>query len=269
MAVTEKSSLAAPVAMTIAGSDSGSNAGVQADLLTFAANQVYGVCAITCLTAQNPNGVTRIEPMDNAFVQEQADRVMEYFNPAAIKTGMLFSEGIIRSAIEFIKANPQLKVVIDPVMVASSGAVLLKPEAVELTKKELIPLADIITPNLDEGAILLGSPIESSDNLVAATKELAKQYGVTVFLKGGHLKDAELLDALATPEGDFETYTQKRIESIDTHGSGCTISAAIAANFAKGKDTSEAVASARSYLRQGMESPVFLSGIPFINHFPK
>ncbi len=261
--------LAAPIAMTIAGSDSGSNAGVQADLLTFAANQVYGVSAITCLTAQNPERLSSIKPMAGSFVREQIDRVSEYFKPAALKTGMLFSVDIIEAVIEFVKTTPKSKVVIDPVMVASSGELLLKQEAVDLIKTELIPLADIITPNLDEGENLLGAPIGSQQNLFVAAAELASKYKVNVLLKGGHLKGSRLLDVFSTPEGNTKAYEQNRIDRIDTHGSGCTLSAAITANLTKGKDIIESIELARSYLRRGMESPVYLKGIPFINHFPK
>ncbi len=259
----------APVALTIAGSDSGANAGVQADLLAFAANGVYGVTAITCLTAQNPKSITNIQPASPDFVIDQATQVAEFFQIKAAKTGMLFSLEIIERVAAFFAERPSIRLVVDPVMVASSGKRLLQPDAIATLREELLPLATIITPNLDEAEILLGRALDSPQAMEEGARELAQRFRTTALIKGGHLPGSELYDCVCQPDSAPQSFRQMRIEDIDTHGSGCTLSAATAAGLARGQDPLTALQNARLYLRRGMEQGVRLSGQRFINHFPR
>lgn len=256
-----------PVALSIAGSDSGGGAGIQADLLTFSANGVFGTTAITCLTAQNPDGVSAIEALPPAFVREQVEQVRRYFRIGAVKTGMLFNAEIVREVAAFLEANPDLPAVVDPVMVATSGAVLLHESAIEAVTSELLPRARLITPNLDEAGVLLGHRPESPEEMESAARELARRHGVAVLLKGGHLSAEEALtDILCLPGGEIRRFTGERIEETHTHGSGCTLSSAIAARLARGRELTEAVGEALTYLRRGMRHPLFLSGRACIRH---
>jgi len=257
-----------PVALTIAGSDSGAGAGIQADLLTFAAHGVFGTTAITCLTAQNPDGITAIEALPASFVAEQVRQVHRYFKVRALKTGMLYSAGIIGAVADFLQARREIPAVIDPVMVATSGAVLLKPQALAAMRKRLLPLAALVTPNLDEVGVLLGEKPSSPAAMAKAGRQLAQTYGVPFFVKGGHLPGEDLTDVLARPDGQVRAYTAQRLTGVDTHGSGCTLSAAIAANLAKGLGLDAAVEAAGVYLRSGMERSLVIGGRRFINHRP-
>lgn len=257
-----------PVALTIAGSDSGAGAGIQADLLTFAAHDVFGTTAITCLTAQNPAGVTAVEVLPALFVAEQIQQVHRYFKVRALKTGMLYSAEIIGVVVEFLQAHREIPAVIDPVMVATSGAVLLKPEALTALREKLLPLAVLVTPNLDEVGVLLGEKPATPAAMAQAGQELARAYGVPFLVKGGHLPGADLADVLVRPGGAVRTYSAPRVDGVDTHGSGCTLSAAITANLAKGLGLDYAVEAARGYLRRGMEQSLALGNQRFINHRP-
>ncbi len=259
-----------PVSLTIAGSDSGGGAGIQADLRTFAALGVFGTSAITCLTAQNPDSVTDVMPCDPAFLREQMLQIGRFFSLGAVKTGMLFSAELIREVAAFLRDRPNLPAVVDPVMVATSGAVLLKPDAIEVLREELLPLARVVTPNLDEAAILLDRSVERKEEMIEAAKEMSTSLGCAVLLKGGHLRGDEVRDVLAAKDGTVEVFDSNRINKVDTHGSGCTLSAAIAAQIAQGADLSRAVAGAREYLRNGMANALPLCREPrrFINHFP-
>jgi len=261
----------APVALAIAGSDSGANAGIQADLLTFAANGVYGTTAITCLTAQNPNGITSIKAMTADFVVEQIKQVALYHDIGALKTGMLFSSEIIQAVSNYLKSaknseNPSLRIVVDPVMVASSGDSLLQSQAIEDYQSALLPLADLITPNLDEAKALLNRDLPTIEEIKAGAGELASRFDCYALVKGGHLPGDQLFDILASPNGATETYEQGRIHAINTHGSGCTLSAACAAQLALGKSVGDAVSAARAYLRRGMETPIKTPRAKVINH---
>ena len=223
-----------PVALSIAGSDSGGGAGIQADLLTFAANGVFGTTAITCLTAQNPDGVTAVQSMPAEFVSEQIHQVHRFFALGAIKTGMLFNTEIIEAVAAFVQTHPEIPLVVDPVMVATSGARLLEESAIEALQARLLPQASLITPNLDEAAVLLGRRPSTVPEMEAAAAELAAKVGVPVLLKGGHLEqERELVDILATADGNCSAFTALRIDKVNTHGSGCTLSSAIAANLAR------------------------------------
>lgn len=256
-----------PVALSIAGSDSGGGAGIQADLLSFSANGVFGTTAVTCLTAQNPDGVSAIEALPSDFVREQIEQVHRYFRIAAVKTGMLFNREIIQAVSDFLEDNPDIPVVVDPVMVATSGAVLLHESAIEALQLKLLPRATVITPNLDEAGVLLGNVPSSVEEMEEAGLKLARTIGVAVLLKGGHLDDtAQVTDILARPDGECHPFTARRIDNTNTHGSGCTLSSAIAANLARQWDLTKAIGEALTYLRRGMRQPLYLNGQPFIQH---
>jgi len=256
-----------PVALTIAGSDSGAGAGIQADLLTFAALGVYGTTAITCLTAQNPDCVVAVQAATPEFVSAQLMQVGGYFDLRAIKTGMLYDDEIIAVVSEFLRLRPDIPLVVDPVMVATSGATLLCEEALASVRAELLPLATLITPNLDEVAVILGRRPENVDEMRAAARMLSVMTGASVLLKGGHMDTPDtVMDVLHGSDGMVLEFTDERVQGINTHGSGCTLSAAIAAGLAKGQDLEEAVINARNYLLEGMCKPLTLSNGRFIAH---
>jgi hydroxymethylpyrimidine/phosphomethylpyrimidine kinase len=255
-----------PVALTIAGSDSGGNAGIQADLLTFSALGVYGTTVITCLTAQNPKGVSMVEESPIDMVSEQLRQVASFFAIKAAKTGMLFSESIIRKAADFFTVHRRIKLVVDPVMVATSGAVLLQENAIAAMQTILIPLATIVTPNLDEAGVLLGHKPNSESEAIDAALILADRFGVPFLVKGGHLAGDNLVDVLARPKTKPRVFHSMRVPKVDTHGSGCTLSAAIAAQLARGKSLDDAVSAARTYLRRGLAGPLTLGHNAFIAH---
>lgn len=257
-----------PTAITVAGSDSGAGAGIQADLLTFAALGVYGTTAITCLTAQNPQSVSAIQAVCADFVHSQLTKLVDYFDVKALKTGMLYDAQIVHTVADFLQKNPLIKSVIDPVMVATSGAKLIQDDAITAYQKKLLPLATLITPNLDEAEVLLERAIKTEDTMHTAASDLAQQFQTCVLLKGGHLTGEDLIDILAKPDGQVEIFTTKRIHKIDTHGSGCTLSAAITAELAKGMDIPEAIHAAHHYLTQAMTQGLTIGSTRFINHFP-
>lgn len=259
----------APVALSIAGSDSGANAGIQADLLSFAANGAYGTTVITSITSQNPSGVAGVEAISTELIRDQVERVVSYYHPRAIKTGMLGDaqriEAVAESIDRFADSTP---LVVDPVMVASSGSSLLAESAVDTLKSVLLPRANLITPNLDEVEVLLGHRPNSRQEMESAALQLAEQYRSNILIKGGHLPGNKLFDILALSDGSLVANEQDRIESIDTHGSGCTLAAAIAAWIARGESIAIATKKAQSYLRRAMDTPLILYGRAFINHFP-
>lgn len=256
-----------PVAMTIGASDSGGGAGIQADLLAMAANGIFGTTAITCLTAQNPDGISRMTTMEAEFVREQIEQVSRYFKIAAIKTGMLCNAEIIATVADFLETHHDIPTVVDPVMIARDGGRLLNKSAVKAMQLQLLSRAALITPNLDEAAILLGQRPGTVDDMAIAADHLAGTIGVPVLLKGGHMEEGdEVVDILAIPDRDPATFSAHRIGKINTHGSGCTLSSAIAANLAKGWELTKAVGEALTYLRRGLRQPLYLNGIPFLQH---
>ncbi len=257
-----------PIALTIAGSDSGGNAGAQADLLTFAALGVHGTSALTCLTAQNPEGISGVHEVPAQFVAEQCRQVAAYFPVRAAKTGMLFSTAIIEAVAAFLLEQRRLPVVVDPVMVATSGAVLLQPAAIEAVQRLLLPRAALVTPNLDEAGVLLGHKPRNEAETVAAARTLAAQFKVPFLVKGGHLAGDTLVDVLARPRGVPRIWRGRRVPDVDTHGSGCTLSAAIAALLARGVPLDTAVSRARAFLRRGLARPLFIGHRAFIAHRP-
>jgi hydroxymethylpyrimidine/phosphomethylpyrimidine kinase len=239
-----------PCALTIAGSDSGGGAGIQADLKTFAALGVHGASAITCLTAQNPRGVLGIQAARPRFVAQQIEAVCAELPPVALKTGMLFSTEIIRVVADAIRRSRAARLIVDPVMVATSGARLLRPSAILALEQELLPLATLVTPNLDEAEILTGTPMREPEDLRAAARLIHRHFGCAALVKGGHLPEcAEAIDVFF--DGATELLLKAPfLKGHSTHGTGCTYSAAIAAFSALGHDLAEAVARAKRYVTQ-------------------
>jgi hydroxymethylpyrimidine/phosphomethylpyrimidine kinase len=223
-----------PLALTIAGSDSGGGAGIQADLKTFAALGVHGTSAITCLTAQNPAGVTGIQAATPAIVRAQLEAVVAELPPAAVKTGMLFSTAIVRVVADFIRAGKRPPLVVDPVMVATSGAVLLKPAAIRALTEELLPLATLLTPNLHEAELLLGRKLVSVEDLRSAAAELHARFGCTVLAKGGHLPGLREAVDIFRDDREELLLAAPFVRGVGTHGTGCTYSAAVTAGLARG-----------------------------------
>jgi hydroxymethylpyrimidine/phosphomethylpyrimidine kinase len=259
-----------PAALSIAGSDSGAGAGIQADLLSFAAQGVYGTTALTCVTAQNPDGVAAVHPCPPEVVASQIRQVMAYYPVRAAKTGMLFSEPIIRAVAAELAGHPGLPLVVDPVMVASSGARLLQADAIQSLVRELIPLAAVVTPNLDEAEILLGRrPRASEIGRMADAAELAGTLGTAVLLKGGHGEGEELVDLLVDAGGRvIGSHRARRRRDVDTHGSGCTLSAALAARLALGDNLPDAFAAAHAYLQRGLADPLAAGPRRHLRHLP-
>ena len=233
-------------ALTIAGSDSSGGAGIQADLKTMTANGVYAMSAITALTAQNTTGVTDILESTPRFLSEQLDAVFTDIFPDAVKIGMVSSAELIAVIAAKLKAYKAENIVVDPVMVATSGAKLLRSDAVEALCRELLPLATVLTPNIPEAEILSGMTITDAAGMEAAARLISEKYGCAVLCKGGHkVNDA---DDLLWREGAGKWFHGKRIDNPNTHGTGCTLSSAIASNLAKGYDLDASVERAKAYI---------------------
>ena len=257
-----------PVALTIAGSDSGAGAGIQADLKTFAALGVYGVTVITAITAQNTQGVRAVQDVDPAVVAAQLDAVAEDFSIAALKTGMLSSAAIIETVAAGIRRHGLGPLVVDPVMIAKSGDRLLREDAVEALRRRLLPLAHVVTPNIPEAQVLSGRPIRTHSDRLAAARAIMELGAHAVVIKGGHSDDDPIVDLLVDQQGVHE-YRATRIVTSSTHGTGCTFSAAIAAALARGRDLQDAVGEARDYLSLALASaPGLGHGHGPLNHFP-
>ncbi len=244
-------------ALTVAGSDSSGGAGIQADLKTFLALGVYGMSAVTALTAQNTCGVTAIMTVTPEFLAAQLDAVYEDIPPEAVKVGMCASEALIRTMAERFRFYKSERLVVDPVMVATSGARLIEETAVQALTEELFPLASLITPNLPEAELLLGAPIRGAAAMEKAAKELWSRYGAPVLLKGGH-DETRADDYLYRGAEGGEWLFGERIATENTHGTGCTLSSAIAANLAKGAALGEAVIRAKAYVRGALLSGLSL-----------
>ena len=240
--------------LSIAGSDSGGGAGIQADLKTFAALGCYGMTAITALTAQNTCGVRAIHGVPPQMLRDQIDAVMEDIGADAVKIGMLHGPEIVRTVAEAIDRHALKNVVFDPVMVATSGAVLIDQAAVDVLVRELFPRAVVITPNLDEAALLVGRPLGSAQDMEQAALALLDQGARAVLLKGGHLPGDTVMDLLVTNSGDKLWMQAQRIHSANTHGTGCTLSSAMAAHLALGASLAEAVQRARIYVREALQA---------------
>ncbi|WP_420102045.1 bifunctional hydroxymethylpyrimidine kinase/phosphomethylpyrimidine kinase [Bosea sp. (in: a-proteobacteria)] len=237
------------IALTIAGSDSSGGAGIQADLKTFAAHQVYGSSVIVALTAQNTTGVRAIHAVPGAFVSQQMDAVFEDLDVGAVKIGMLATAELIETVAAGLRKHGAKNIVLDPVMIAASGARLLEEAAVEAVREHLFPLATLITPNLPEAAALLGTTPAQSDAAVDEQAEkLAALGAANVLIKGGHGSGDVSSDLLLLAGGARRRFNAPRLDTRNTHGTGCTLSSAIAANLAKGLPLAEAVGEAKSYI---------------------
>jgi hydroxymethylpyrimidine/phosphomethylpyrimidine kinase len=256
-----------PIALTIAGSDSGGGAGIQADLKTFAALKVHGTSAITCLTAQNPRRIRAIESSSAAMVREQMRAVFEELPPAAAKTGMLFSAEIIRVVAEWFREH-QCALVVDPVMIATSGAELLKKDAVHAMTMDLLPLAKVITPNVPEAEALLGTKIREPEDLRSAARELFERHGCAALVKGGHLKAGnEAIDVFFDGRTELLLSTP-RVRGVKTHGTGCTYSAAITALIARGKSLEQAVQGAKTFVANAIANSLRAASHDVLNFNP-
>jgi hydroxymethylpyrimidine/phosphomethylpyrimidine kinase len=240
-----------PVALTIAGSDCSAGAGAQADLKTFSACGVYGLTALTCVVAETPGRVLRIDAIDPAMVVAQIDLLLEEFPVAAVKTGMLYSAEIVARVAASLRGR-EVPVVVDPVMVATSGDLLLEHEAVDVYERELFPLAAVITPNLDEAATLLGEPIRDVAAMREAGRRLLENYRVPVLLKGGHLGGDTALDLLFARNGSVTEFSAPFSHGVQTHGTGCTYAAAMTAGLARGLSLVEAVAEAKEFVTRAI-----------------
>jgi hydroxymethylpyrimidine/phosphomethylpyrimidine kinase len=238
-----------PRVLSIAGSDSGGGAGIQADLKTFSALGCFGMTAITALTAQNTCGVRAIHGVPPQMLRDQIDAVMEDIGADAVKIGMLHAPEIVRTVAEAIDRHALKNVVFDPVMVATSGAVLIDQSAIDVLVHELFPRVTVITPNLDEAALLVGRPLHSVEDMEQAAQELLGKGARAVLLKGGHLPGDTVVDLLVTATGETFRREAPRIHSPNSHGTGCTLSSAIAAHLALGATLIDAVEHARTYVR--------------------
>jgi hydroxymethylpyrimidine/phosphomethylpyrimidine kinase len=265
-----------PVLLTIAGSDSGGGAGIQADLKTFAALGTFGTSAITAITAQNPDGVTAIQGIEPLVVAAQIEAIGAYFDVGAAKTGMLFSTEIIEAVADAYghlhnserspggRRVPPL--VVDPVMVATSGAKLLNDDAIDALATRILPLATVITPNMDEAALLSGREVREEAHLEPAARALYDRFGVAVLVKGGHLQGVEeVVDCFFDGQDAYE-YRAPFMHGVNTHGTGCTLSAAIAAYLMRGLAPLDAVGEAREYLRMALAKALPVGRAVALNH---
>ena len=233
-------------ALTIAGSDSSGGAGIQADIKTMTANGVFAMSAITALTAQNTTGVTGIMEVSPEFLEEQIDCIFTDIRPDAVKIGMVSSAGLITAIADRLQKYHAENIVVDPVMVATSGAKLISDDAVTTLKEKLLPIADILTPNIPETEVLSGMEVKTEEDMVSAARKISEQYQCAVLVKGGHqLNDA---NDLLYRNGECRWFYGKRIDNPNTHGTGCTLSSAIASNLAKGFPMDESVERAKEYI---------------------
>ena len=260
-----------PVALTIAGSDSGGGAGIQADLKTFAALGVHGTSAIACLTAQNPRRVLLVEPCSPKMLRQQIKAVFEELNPAAVKTGMLYSPENISVVAKFLGRLPSSilhpRLIVDPVMVSTSGARLLQPAAEKILREKLLPLATLVTPNLDEAEILAGQKISAPEDLRSAARKIHSRYGCAVLVKGGHLKNSTMaIDVFFDGETEL-LLSVPFVNGIATHGTGCTYSAAICAALALGHSLPRAVEIGKNFITAAIAGSYRIGNHFALGHF--
>jgi hydroxymethylpyrimidine/phosphomethylpyrimidine kinase len=255
-----------PKALTVAGSDSGGGAGIQADLKTFSAFRVFGMSVLTAVTAQNSVGVTGVHNLPPEFVARQLDAVLEDFGADAVKLGMLSTAPIIQAVADRLRAHGQARIVLDPVMIAKAGDALLQPEARAALIDAVLPLAELVTPNLHEASVLAGMPVTTEADMEQAARRIHARGPRHVLVKGGHLKDSAT-DVL----WDGRTLTRfagERVDSTNTHGTGCTLSAAIAAGLAHGRPLTDAIREAKAYvtaaIREGFAAG---HGVGVLRHF--
>jgi hydroxymethylpyrimidine/phosphomethylpyrimidine kinase len=259
-----------PIALTIAGSDSSGGAGIQADLKSFAACGAYGASVITALTAQNTRGVRAVHPVPAVFVAAQLDAVFDDLDVTAVKIGMIADRDIIAAVAASLLARRPAHVVLDPVMVATSGDSLLAPDAVDALRRKLLPLADLITPNMPEAAALLDQAVAESEEEMAEQGRQMLAFGCrAVLVKGGHGSGPESVDLLVTADA-VRRFASPRIETVNTHGTGCSLSAAIAAFLARGDDLGTAIERGKRFVSRAIETSHRLSvghGHGPIHHF--
>jgi len=240
-----------PITLTIAGSDSGGGAGIQADLKTFAAHDCFGTSVLTAITAQNTLGVRAVHPVPLEVIRAQIDALAEDLRPAAVKTGMLATREVVACVVDGLAALGAPHLVVDPVMVATSGDRLLDADAIATVRDRLLPLATVITPNLDEAELLTGLAVRTPEAMITAGRALVEMGARAALVKGGHLEGETLVDVLVRADG-VERYAHARRRTTATHGTGCTLSAAICANLALGLDLEPAVRAALDYLQRAM-----------------
>lgn len=254
------------IALTIAGSDSGGGAGIQADLKTFQQFGVFGTSVIVALTAQNTKGVRLVETVSEAMVAAQLEALAEDLPPAALKTGMLADSGHVRLVARAIREHQWGPLVVDPVMVATSGDRLLTTEAEDVVRESLLPLAALVTPNLDEAAILTGRAVHDISTMQRAGESFLRLGAAAALVKGGHLASDQVTDVLVTPSG-VRHFDHPRLETTSTHGTGCTLSAAITAGLALGRGLETAVSDALEYVHRAIAAaPGLGSGHGPVNH---
>lgn len=239
-------------ALSIAGSDSSGGAGIQADIKTMTANGVYAMTAITALTAQNTTGVTGIMEVTPEFLAQQLDSIFTDIRPDAVKIGMVSSSALIQVIAEKLKEYKAKNIVVDPVMVATSGSKLISDDAIETLKTCLMPLSSILTPNIPEAEVLAEMKVETEEEMILAAKKISETFHCAVLCKGGHqLNDA---NDLLYRDGEYKWFHGKRIQNPNTHGTGCTLSSAIASNLAKGYSMDESVKRAKDYISEALEA---------------
>jgi hydroxymethylpyrimidine/phosphomethylpyrimidine kinase len=255
-----------PVVLTIAGSDSSAGAGIQADLKTFTAFKVYGLSAVTCVVAEIPGKVSRIEPLSPEMVHEQIEVVAKSFPVAAIKTGLLYSAAII-SVVAKLIVDLRLRVplVVDPVITATSGDRLLNPDAIDAYRNELFPIASLITPNLDEAVQLGADKIRDRKSMERAGRELARKFKTAILLKGGHLPGGKAIDLLFL-NGRITEFSAPFVRGVTTHGTGCTYSAATTAGLAKGSPLSDAIGDAKKFVTRAIQDHLRWEDVHALKH---
>jgi hydroxymethylpyrimidine/phosphomethylpyrimidine kinase len=253
-----------PIALSIAGSDSSAGAGIQADLKTFSALGVYGLTAVTCVVAEVPGKVSRIEPISARIVREQIEVLLGTFQIGAIKTGLLCSADIISTVCRAIR-DIGVPLIVDPVIVATSGDPLLEPAAIETYQEQLFPLASLVTPNLYEAERLLGTKIENRESMHRAGKELERELGTAILLKGGHLARTDAVDLLFA-DGKVIEFSSPFVRGVATHGTGCTYSAAITAGLACGLSLEEAIRRAKKFVTQSIRNHFHWGKLQALNH---
>jgi hydroxymethylpyrimidine/phosphomethylpyrimidine kinase len=257
-----------PVALTIAGSDSGGGAGIQADLKTFQRFQVFGTTVITAITAQNTLGVSAWDAVATPLLRAQLEAVVTDLRPAAVKSGMLATAEVVHAVAAGLRAHALAPYVLDPVMVATSGDLLVNEGTVGAIRAQLVPLATLVTPNLDEAQVLLGTPVRDVDAMERAARALVEEHGAgAALVKGGHLPGLEMVDVLYQG-GTIEHFRHPRVETTSLHGTGCTLSAAITAHLARGNSLRESVRSSLEFVHRAiLTAPALGNGHGPLNHW--